>query len=174
MKPELIPSALVDWRYRELNPDVSPDCVLCFRFGILPNGEPGRSNIAIAEQAKRHRELPIFAQEPIVNLLQDRAPNLTTITPQDDSRFDTHKICCSFHRLARGQGFRRPLIISNPLHFWRPVNCLKRLGYQPVLTRENLEIPLDRESTEWWTRNLLEWYLMEAPDRLRYILMGWV
>jgi hypothetical protein len=157
------------------------DVVGAFSFAFLKDGF-GRSNKEMArvvEDIHKGWDLPIMSQWEIAYAVQDQESKkaLETIIEkhrEEGKYLDTLEVAEQMAEQMKKRGRKKILVVAHPLHVWRAVKILQKLGVKALVAPLLWSVPFEPKSEQWWTRNRFFWTIKEIPIRLGSLLKGWI
>ncbi|MBI5306230.1 hypothetical protein HZB04_01435 [Candidatus Wolfebacteria bacterium] len=159
---------------------MKPDVILAFSFG--GNDEIDIVNWRIGARAKRLAQkynAPMVIQAEIIN----KAAQVTPFNGGDyefnpivigsnTAHLSTFQVILEFSKFAEERGWKKVSAVAAPPHCRRCIRDLKKFGFEIFKDSYNsfkdysIYVWYNIESSQWWTRSLLNWWIREIPLRL--------
>jgi len=122
--------------------------------------------------------LPIISQWEIADIIKKAKNHLKAVVLEHRIKgkyLDTKEVAEQMMIEMKKQIWNNVVIIAHPLHVWRCVKVLEKLGTEEIIIPDGLEIiPFDFQSEQWHTRSFPLWVVKEIPARIFYFLKGWI
>lgn len=154
------------------------DVIGAFSLGFLKN-DPGLSNEVMArfvEKLFNIHQLHIISQWEITDAMRVTLIPIKNIHEHriKGKYLDTLEVAAQMVEEMKKQGWKKIVVVAHPLHVWRCVKILQKLGVEPIIPARLKTIPFDPRSEQWWTRNRILWTIKEIPIRLGSFVKGWI
>lgn len=116
-------------------------------------------------------DFPVVAQWEIAYLLWTRklTGRVLPVYPKEEEYLGTIQVAEEFVRMARENGWKRPLVVCHPAMLGRVITILWKLGVRPMgaLTSEH---NYDGQSKQPWTRSRVSFAVWEILAKLHHMI----
>jgi uncharacterized SAM-binding protein YcdF (DUF218 family) len=180
-EPPTAPLHLLLWqtwsgRYAVRGETAQADCVLGLAFGLVRDGlqiRPGASNIGLAQLARKHfARLPLILQGEVADAYGEPLPGIPLFRidqhRQAGKYLDTSEVAAQALEIMRQQGWRSAVLLAQAHHVPRVALVCQRLGLQTVVPPGLGEVGFCPNSSQWWTRGRLRWFVRECATMIYF------
>lgn len=155
------------------------DCIVGFSFGLRENNQPGSSNEALAKvivSLTDKYDLPVMVQWEIADCLPFKLPSHRIVRKHrvKGEYLDSREVAIQFAAELLREPLAKPINAAHPLHMWRCLKNLEKLGFQNPVQADCNAVPCDPQSTQWWTRHPSLFIPHEIYGRWICIKKGWI
>jgi uncharacterized SAM-binding protein YcdF (DUF218 family) len=159
-----------------LPPEAKVDAIVGVSYGLGENLTPGKTNKALASSMSRWRclyGLPICVQWEIADALNQEIAYVVRENLSKPGKYlDTYEVLRQAKIFCEARGWKRIIIVAQPIHAWRVVMVARKLGFEVPYVADTDGIPYDVLSVQWWTVNERVFKSYEKKARLFYLLTG--
>lgn len=147
------------------------------------NFDPGKPNKEIADgimDYMQRRYIPAIVQWEIAvafpsDWYERNKKYITCIWPPEESKyFDTRSVVIASLKAMEEKKLSHPIVAAHKMQIVRVACMVKKLSGKFPFVSEVQPKSFDRNSLQWWTRNIFFWLLREFFVRIHHIIKRYV
>lgn len=174
---------LLQWHHTPDHDTSDAQVIIGMAFGANMNGHgqpPGASNEDIARIIHRlwtARKIPVITQREVAEAMEvlhfPIRPALVISEQPGQFHIDSREVLFKAWEFCRQHKLRTAIIVAHPMHILRSAWVAQKLGFR-VRLPDVSTVPYEPNSSQWWTRNPLFFFIWELKSRIGWKLMGYL